>query len=85
MHLIRLLLAGITALKENYIVVEVEDQYRDDLLLIRDGHMSWEQVNQWREQLHDQLDRAYSNTSIPERPDYEQANNFLIKARREAL
>jgi hypothetical protein len=84
MHLIRLLLAGITALNEGYIPVQVSE-HRDQLLAIRRGEMAWEAVNTWRLNLHRQFDAAYRSTKLPNRPDYEQANDFLVKARRTAL
>ncbi|MGB7518454.1 MAG: nucleotidyltransferase domain-containing protein [Spirulinaceae cyanobacterium] len=80
MHLIRLLLSGITVLKEGFVPVEVEE-YRQHLLGIRNGEMPWEEVNAWRLKLHKEFDLAFSQTSLPERPDYEKANAFLIKAR----
>ena len=80
MHLIRLLLSGITVLKEGFVPVKVE-QYRDRLLAIRNGEMPWEEVNKWRLDLHEEFDSSFYNTSLPERPDYEKANQFLIKAR----
>jgi uncharacterized protein len=81
MHLIRLLLSGIAILKEGFVPVKVE-AYREQLLAIRRGEMPWEDVNAWRLSLHREFDAALSNTSLPERPDYEKANTFLIKARR---
>ncbi len=33
--------------------------------------------------LHRDFERALAETKLPERPDYEAANRFLIKARRE--
>jgi uncharacterized protein len=81
MHLIRLLLSGIIALRENYIPVRV-DEYRDELLAIRREERSWEDVNKWRIELHKTFDAAYQTTSLPDRPDYERANAFLVKARR---
>ncbi|MEQ8383150.1 MAG: nucleotidyltransferase domain-containing protein [Coleofasciculus sp. A1-SPW-01] len=81
MHLIRLLLSGITILKDGFVPVKVED-YRQQLLAIRQGDMAWDEVNAWRLSLHHQFDQALRNTSLPERPDYEKANTFLIKARR---
>jgi hypothetical protein len=81
MHLIRLLLSGITVLQEGFVPVRVED-YRSQLLAIRNREMSWEEVNQWRLSLHQEFDRAFSKTNLPERPNYEKANQFLIKARR---
>lgn len=81
MHLIRLLLAGITALREGYVPVDVGER-REALLAIRDGHVAWDEVNAWRLALHKELDAAYAATALPERPDYERANAFLVRARR---
>jgi uncharacterized protein len=83
MHLIRLLLllSGITVLKEGLVPVKVE-AYRAELLAIKHNQMAWEEVNRWRLSLHQDFDRTFAQTSLPERPDYEQANAFLVKARR---
>ncbi|NEO02107.1 MAG: nucleotidyltransferase domain-containing protein [Moorea sp. SIO3I7] len=80
MHLIRLLLSGITVLKEGFVPVKVE-AYRQQLLAIRRDEMPWEEVTAWRLSLHQEFDAAFANTNLPERPDYEAANGFLIKAR----
>jgi hypothetical protein len=80
MHLIRLLLSGITILKDGFVPVKVED-YRQQLLAIRQGDMAWDEVNAWRLALHHQFDQALRKTALPERPDYEKTNTFLIKAR----
>jgi hypothetical protein len=37
----------------------------------------------WRKELHRDFERALADTRLPERPDYEAANRFLVKARRE--
>ena len=81
MHLIRLLLSGITVLKDGFVPVKIE-RYREDLLAIRHGQVSWEEVNQWRLSLHALFDEAIGQTTLPERPNYQKANDFLIKARR---
>ena len=39
----------------------------------------------WRKELHRDFERALAETRLPERPDYEAANRFLIKARREMV
>ena len=85
MHLIRLLLSGIIALQEGIIPVRVPDGYRPRLLAIRRGETAWDEVNEWRLALHKQFDEAFQKTSLPERPDYELANTYLIQARRSAL
>lgn len=81
MHLIRLLLSGITALRERCVPVSVEE-HRDRLLAIRRGEVPWEDIDSWRLELHREFDKAYKKTALPERPDYERANAFLINARR---
>lgn len=81
MHLIRLLLSGITVLKEGFVPVRVEE-HRSGLMAIRQGDVSWEEVNAWRLSLHKDFNAAFSACQLPERPDYEKANAFLIKARR---
>lgn len=84
MHLVRLL-SGITALREGYVPVRVEDEHRERLLLIRDGRMPWDELDAWRLCLHEAFERAYAQTPLPERPDYERVNALLIRARRVAL
>lgn len=84
MHLIRLLLSGIIALHESYIPVRVEE-HREQLLGIRAEKLPWSAVNEWRIHLHQEFDTAFQSTQLPDRPDYEQANAFLVKARRSAV
>jgi uncharacterized protein len=84
MHLIRLLIAGIHVLREGYVPVRV-DAHRDQLLAIRLGEVPWDDVEKWRLALHQEFNAAFEVTTLPERPDYERANAFLIRARRRAL
>lgn len=84
MHLIRLLISGISVLKNGFVPVRV-DQYRDKLLAIKRGEMPWEETEKWRLSLHTEFEKAFSETKLPERPDYEKANAFLVKARKAAM
>lgn len=63
------------------VTVRVE-RHRDRLLAIRDGEMSWDALTAWRLELHKEFDDAFQKTTIPARPDYAQANAFLVRARR---
>lgn len=83
MHLVRLLLSGVTALREGHLPVRVE-AHRDRLLAIRAGEAPWSEVDAWRLALHREFDAAYAATCLPERPDYAWANDFLVRARRHA-
>jgi hypothetical protein len=81
MHLIRLLLEGVGVLREGVLAVRV-DEHRERLLAIRRGAAPWDEVNAWRLSLHKEFDAAYASTRLPERPDYERVNAFLVHARR---
>ncbi len=84
MHLIRLLLAGIHVLRKREVPVDV-GSHRGRLLAIKAGELSWDDVDAWRLQLHAEFDRALEETVLPERPDYERVNEFLVRARRQAV
>lgn len=84
MHLIRLLLAGIETLQTGEIMVDAGN-HREKLLTIGRGEMAWADINQWRLQLHRDFDTSYQTSTLPERPDYEAANHFLIYARRSQI
>jgi hypothetical protein len=82
MHLLRLLLTGAATLRDARVPVRVE-AHRERLLAVKCGEMPWGDVDTWRKELHRDFERALTETQLPERPDYEAANGFLIKARME--
>ena len=84
MHLMRLLLSGISALREGELRVRL-DEDRDALLTIKRGERPWPDVNAWRLRLHKEFDEAFASTQLPERPDYAWSNEFLLKARRASV
>ena len=81
MHLIRLLLSGIVALREGALPVRVIE-HREQLLAIKHGELPWAEVNAWRLALHQEFDAAYAATALPEQPDSAAVDAFLIRARR---
>lgn len=83
MHLLRLLNSGITVLREGHVPVRVVE-HRERLLSVKRGELAWDDVEAWRVALHHEFDAALAATTLPERPDYERVNAFLIKARRES-
>ncbi|HWQ91018.1 MAG TPA: nucleotidyltransferase domain-containing protein [Clostridia bacterium] len=80
MHLLRLLLTGAATLRTCSVPVRVE-AHRERLLAVKRGERPWAEVDTWRKELHHDFERALAETKLPERPDYEAANRFLIKAR----
>lgn len=84
MHLIRLILQGIEILKKGELEVKVTEN-RERLLSVKRGEISWEELNIWRLDLHKHFEKAFSETRLPDKPDYERANDFLIMARRKMV
>lgn len=84
MHLLRLLLSGIHVLNTGEVLVDV-GEYREKLLAVKSGELGWEEIQRWRLELHRTFDGAYARTRLPERPDYAQAEAWLIGARQAAL
>jgi predicted nucleotidyltransferase len=84
MHLLRLLLTGTATLREGHVPVRIE-AHRDRLLAVKRGDLPWAEVDTWRKELHRDFERALTETKLPERPDYEAANRFLVKARRQMV
>jgi predicted nucleotidyltransferase len=84
MHLIRLLISGIHVLRHGFVPVDV-GEHREQLFAIKTETMSWNEIEAWRLALHREFDAALAESCLPERPDYERANAFLVKARRLAM
>lgn len=82
MHLVRLLIAGKSALETGTLPVRVQ-HHREQLLAIRDGQMPWSEVDAWRSALHSEFEAAFHASNLPDRPDYTRANDLLITIRRE--
>jgi hypothetical protein len=78
MHLLRLLITGAATLREARVPVRVE-AHRERLLAVKRAELPWPEVDAWRKELHRDFERALADTKLPERPDYERANRFLIR------
>ncbi len=81
MHLVRLLISGIDVLREGRVTVSVGEA-RERLLAIKRGEVSFAEADAWRKALQVDFERAFQQTLLPERPDYDRANEFLIRARK---
>lgn len=84
MHLIRLLISGVSVLRDGFVPVRM-DEHREPLLAVKRGELAWEETEKWRLSLHREFEAAVQLTRLPERPDYQRANELLLKARRLAL
>ena len=81
MHLIRLLHSGIHALTEGEVRVDVAE-HREELLAIRRGGVPFDDVQKRAIELDRVFREAFTRTTLPEKPDTDRANRFLIAARR---
>jgi len=84
-HLIRLLVAGVEILRKGEVPVQIHEPLRSRFMAIRRGELAWDEIDRWRLSLHDEFDQAFTQTTLPERPDYARVNDFLIRARRSAI
>ena len=84
MHLIRLLYSGIAALETGEIQVDVAE-HREELLRIRDEELPFEEIQKKALELDEQFEKAFERTALPDQPDYDQVDAFLIRARRKMV
>lgn len=75
---------GAATLREGRVLVRVKT-HRDRLFVVKRGEMPWPEADAWCQELHRDFDRAFAETKLPERPDYEAANCFLFEARRKTV
>ncbi len=81
MHMLRLLICGETLMREGFVRVDVTE-YREKLLSVKRGAMKWANVIAWQEELNEKLKNSFETTELPDEPDVERVNAFLISARR---
>jgi predicted nucleotidyltransferase len=81
MHLLRLLLSGIEALRTHEIRVDVSEM-RDDLLRVKSGAYTFEEIKRRALALDEEFQREFERTTLPDQPDVETVDAFLISARR---
>ncbi|MEU7900330.1 nucleotidyltransferase domain-containing protein [Nonomuraea sp. NPDC049152] len=84
MHMIRLLLSGIHLVEHGEPLVEV-GAYRERLLEVRQGRVSWEELRRWRASLMAAFERALPRSVLPAAPDRAAVEEFLIEMRRAHL
>lgn len=83
MHLLRLLHSGTHAMRERDIRVDVAE-HREELLAVRRGERTFEEVAARALELNAEFEKAFQATELPDRPDFERVNAFLVSARRRA-
>jgi predicted nucleotidyltransferase len=81
MHLLRLLASGIEALRTHEIRVDVSEM-REDLLRVKSGEYAFDEIKRRAIDLDEEFQREFERTTLPDQPDVETADAFLISARR---
>lgn len=84
MHMIRLLYAGAHVLRTGEVLVDVTP-VRDRLLAVRGGEVPWERVAAWTAELLADLADAAAGTRLPEQPDRDTVDGFLVAVRERNL
>ena len=81
MHMIRMLLQGIKALKEGTLTVDATE-YRGELQDIRSGAISLKEAHAWSLELILEFKAALQSTRLPGEPDRHWADQYLLWVRR---
>lgn len=84
MHMIRLLMAGAHVLRTGSVLVDVT-AHRDDLLAIRNGTVPWPEVQERAAALQADLAAAAAGTTLPEHPDRDTVDRYLVELRAKLL
>lgn len=83
MHLVRLLISGIGAVRTGDLDIDVS-AHREELLAIKRREIPFEAVHERALALAVEFEAEYSKTELPDHPDVETIDQFLIRARRSA-
>lgn len=78
MHIVRLLRMGEEVLRDG--VVNVKRPDAAELLAIRNGAWTYEELLEWSEHQDNELNKLMLTSPLPAKPDYELAKRVLIKA-----
>ena len=76
MHLVRLYKQGIEILNTGFIKTFRDD--REELLAIRNGAWTYDQLMSWMEQQDHKIEEAYNNTILPREPNRNLLNKLCI-------
>ena len=80
MHMVRMMLGGISALKEYTIMVDVSE-HREALLNIRTGQMSLKDALAWFNELDAEFNTLKDTTKLPDVADLEWMHKYLLSVR----
>ncbi|GAA0321746.1 nucleotidyltransferase domain-containing protein [Streptomyces polychromogenes] len=80
MHLLRLLLSCRDLLRTGRLEVDATP-YRDRLLAVKRGELTWEEVDTWMARLTEESDTALTTTPLPAGPDLPRVEAFLHRTR----
>ncbi|MCF3183964.1 nucleotidyltransferase domain-containing protein [Streptomyces polychromogenes] len=81
MHLLRLLLSCRDLLRTGRLDIDATP-YRDRLLAVKRGELSWEEVDAWMTRLTEESESALTSTPLPAGPDLPRIADFLHRTRR---
>ncbi|WP_091463624.1 nucleotidyltransferase domain-containing protein [Micromonospora inyonensis] len=83
-HLIRLLAAGGHLVRTGELVLDVGPD-RDRLLALKAGALPWPEVVAWRNRLTDRLTADLERSPLPEHPDTDRVERWLVSVRRRSV
>lgn len=76
-HLVRLMRMGLEILTEHKVIVKRPD--REEILAVKNGAWSYEQVMEFAKSMQAKLDKAYKSTTLPKSVNYAKVNELYHK------
>ena len=70
--------------RDRKIMIDVS-AHRDKLMSVRNGRYTFEEVRKIALELEVKFQNAFESTNLPEQPDIERVNQFLVDARRSSI
>ncbi|MFJ6938463.1 DNA polymerase beta superfamily protein [Streptomyces sp. NPDC101132] len=84
MHLLRLLLSCRDLLRTGRLDIDA-GPYRDRLLAVKRGELTWAEVESWMNRLTEEAEAAAAGTPLPPEPDRAAVEDFLVRTRRASV
>ena len=78
-HAVRLALQGIELMTTGWMSVPMQEEHRQEVLAVRTGQVTFEQVCARITELDIALKRAVVDSVLPDEPDFAAVNQFLVK------
>ena len=80
MHVLRLAVQGREMLQTGRLELPIAEPERSRIRAVREGQVSWDETIAWIDQAERELEVAHEQSTLPDDPDVERAERWLVHA-----